>query len=503
MRVRATTPWVRGFFQRPFMRLGLSASIIAIALGASTPHTWALTIVREFTGGTPPPDAIGGGDLQGVFNAAADHWERVVLDPHVLTLRFGWAAVGGGIHFLTGQGGSLKREIAGTILFNNDGVPGHFKWYLDPSPQSNEEYWSYRESSRDLGGGPMNVERVYADAAGDAAATTHVDLLSAAIHEIGHALGISMDNTTFLAENTDGDIDVVAPHPFQQTTVPLAFNSEGVTSHFAPSLSARPVMIGQTAGERNIASSLDSAAIAQLSAFYNLNFDPHRAIVTVTTAGSGSGTVTSAPAGIDCGAICQEPFTSGIAVTLTAVPASGSAFAGWTGDADCADGVVAVTTSRTCTASFSEVAGAFVLLVTKQGAGDGAITSLPAGIHCGVDCVEPYSDGTVVRLIAVPESDSVFSGWSGACGGTDSCAVTLNAAGTVAATFSLAGRSSRVPGDVNRSGRVDGVDLGRIGVAFGSRAGDATWNPDVDLNRDGIVDGADLAVFRANFGRSH
>jgi hypothetical protein len=478
------------------------ATVLATVLCAVVPHAGALTIVRDFTGGTPPPDAIGGGDLQGVFNAAADHWERVVLDPHVLTLRFGWAAVGGGIHFLTAQGGPLNRETAGTILFNNDGVPGHFKWYLDPSPHSNEEYRSYRESSLDLGGGPVNVERVYADAAGDAAATTHVDLLSAAVHEIGHALGVSMDNTTFLAESPDGDIDVVAPHPFQHTTIPLAFNNEGVTSHFSPSLSARPVMIGQTAGERNIASALDSTAIAQLSAFYNLNFDPHRAVVTVTTAGSGSGAVTSAPAGIDCGAICQAPFTSGIEVTLTAVPASGSAFAGWTGDADCADGVIAVTTSRACTAAFNDVVGAFVLLVTKQGAGDGTITSLPVGIHCGADCVEPYALGTMVRLIAASESDSVFTGWSGACGGTDVCEVTLNAATTVTATFSLAGSPSRLPGDVDRSGRVDGIDLGRLGAAFGSRAGDAPWNPDVDLNRDGVVDGADLAVFRANFGRS-
>jgi hypothetical protein len=53
--------------------------------------------------------------------------------------------------------------------------------------------------------------------------------------------------------------------------------------------------------------------------------------LTVSTAGSGSGTVTSAPAGISCGAICAHAFTFGGSVTLTAAPAAGSSFAGFSG----------------------------------------------------------------------------------------------------------------------------------------------------------------------------
>lgn len=53
--------------------------------------------------------------------------------------------------------------------------------------------------------------------------------------------------------------------------------------------------------------------------------------LTVIRAGSGIGTVTSSPAGIDCGATCAIDFNNGNAVTLTATPASGSRFAGWAG----------------------------------------------------------------------------------------------------------------------------------------------------------------------------
>jgi hypothetical protein len=53
--------------------------------------------------------------------------------------------------------------------------------------------------------------------------------------------------------------------------------------------------------------------------------------VTVAKTGSGAGTVTSTPAGITCGADCSEPYVSGTLVTLSATPATGSTFSGWSG----------------------------------------------------------------------------------------------------------------------------------------------------------------------------
>jgi len=46
---------------------------------------------------------------------------------------------------------------------------------------------------------------------------------------------------------------------------------------------------------------------------------------------SGNGTVTSAPAGINCPGTCTAPFANGTAITLTATPAAGANFTGFSG----------------------------------------------------------------------------------------------------------------------------------------------------------------------------
>ncbi len=60
-------------------------------------------------------------------------------------------------------------------------------------------------------------------------------------------------------------------------------------------------------------------------------FAVSRHTLTVALAGTGSGTVTSAPPGITCGSDCSEAYAHGTPVTLSATPAPGSRFDGWSG----------------------------------------------------------------------------------------------------------------------------------------------------------------------------
>jgi hypothetical protein len=77
-----------------------------------------------------------------------------------------------------------------------------------------------------------------------------------------------------------------------------------------------------------------------------------------------------------------------------------------------------------------------VLTVLKTGEGLGTVTSVPPGIDCGSDCSQVYLDGTEVTLTAVEGVGSTFEGWSGACTGTGTCILTINADTQVTASFS-------------------------------------------------------------------
>jgi len=77
------------------------------------------------------------------------------------------------------------------------------------------------------------------------------------------------------------------------------------------------------------------------------------------------------------------------------------------------------------------------LTVNRNGTGTGTVTSSPGGIICGSDCTEVYNAWTLVTLTATPDGSSTFSGWSGACTGIGACIVTIDAAKSITATFTL------------------------------------------------------------------
>lgn len=78
----------------------------------------------------------------------------------------------------------------------------------------------------------------------------------------------------------------------------------------------------------------------------------------------------------------------------------------------------------------------FVLRVSRTGTGEGAVTSVPAGIDCGPDCEEGFEEGRTVTLTAEAAAGSSFDGWEGGeCTGTAACVVTMDRERSVSAAF--------------------------------------------------------------------
>lgn len=80
-------------------------------------------------------------------------------------------------------------------------------------------------------------------------------------------------------------------------------------------------------------------AVVQVTAIINHT-------LSVTKAGKGAGTVSSSPAGINCGTACSAAYSAGASVTLLVAPASGSTFTGWSG---------ACTGTKSCVVSMTAV----------------------------------------------------------------------------------------------------------------------------------------------------
>lgn len=155
--------------------------------------------------------------------------------------------------------------------------------------------------------------------------------------------------------------------------------------------------------------------------------------VTLTVGKTGTGTVSSTPSGINCGTDCTENYAQGSTVTLTASPAAGYIFSGWSDACSGTDPVCTLNMDGSKKAVAKFIA-AYTLTVTKSD--NGTITSTPVGISCGSDCAEDYKTGTSVTLTATADAGNKFTGWSGGCKGTTTiCTLNMKAAKTVTANF--------------------------------------------------------------------
>ena len=157
------------------------------------------------------------------------------------------------------------------------------------------------------------------------------------------------------------------------------------------------------------------------------NYAVDRYLLTVNKIGSG--TVISDPAGIDCGSTCNARYDSGTPVSLTAIPAEGYTFTGWSGSCsgkgEC---VVKVNSAKTVGAKFV-LSSSFSLQVSRTQIRGGRVTSSPEGINCSQQekaCAYAFGKDAVVNLTASAEPGYFFKRWSD-CPQADGavCTVTL------------------------------------------------------------------------------
>ena len=254
------------------------AVLVAVFILISVSESSAMTIVTRFIGGTPPANTSGTGNLTDIVNTAACMWESVFADPVTVTLDYGWSSIpDAGNHIAIGFNEEGNQEIAGMLLFDNSGATPFF---LDPTPDLNEEYQQSNVEYQDFGGRLINVARIFRQP--DITAAGYVDLLSVVLHEIGHAMGMSIGNHSFALESTDGIILFSERLPFAGTMAPLASNNSGFISHFdVTKVAYGCLMSGINADERRIPSELDIVANAQVSGYTVLSLTPSAESPTV------------------------------------------------------------------------------------------------------------------------------------------------------------------------------------------------------------------------------
>jgi plastocyanin len=137
----------------------------------------------------------------------------------------------------------------------------------------------------------------------------------------------------------------------------------------------------------------------------------------ITATPSGQGTVAATP---------NPPYLDGTIVSLTATPATGWTFAGWTGGVTSAANLLnlTLTTNLNVTAVFKQL-----FTVTGQVVGQGQVGIVPSQMN--------YVDGTTVVVTATPAAGWAFTGWSGSLSGQANPASLLVTGGnqSVTATF--------------------------------------------------------------------
>jgi len=220
------------------------------------------------------------------------------------------------------------------------------------------------------------------------------------------------------------------------TTARVLVNGVSVASSVSfPKTTSWTTWVTNTGISVNLASGVNTVRLETTVSSEFANIDWIEVTGNNPTAASCSGTVTnytltanSSPSAGGSVSPSSGSYAAGSTVAVTATPASGYVFTGWSGSASGTTNPLTLTMdgNKSVTANFSQQQS---YTLTTSVSGSGTITKSPDAAS--------YVSGTAVTLTATPAGGYTFDGWSGAVTGTTNpVSITMDANKTVTATFS-------------------------------------------------------------------
>jgi hypothetical protein len=202
-------------------------SIIVLCIGISAlPAGAFLTINLNYIPGGEPSYDPAGTNLIAMMNAAAEHWGRatgIIQDNHLISINISWANLSDpngtlGLHTNL-DGGPVVKPTLAQIQMDTQLNGVNRNWYFDATPNNHSEYGPVQTRYSNLipanqtawynGSVPLVLEEGFAGVAtatSPLAAQNGPDMYSVALHEMGHALGLTTNVAAI--QVIDGDYDV-------------------------------------------------------------------------------------------------------------------------------------------------------------------------------------------------------------------------------------------------------------------------------------------------------